>query len=208
MGLYQSITLMHVVFTILAFAAGLLAYTLGPKGGPFHKKMGVCYVYLYLGVVFTGYVMVGLRFKLFFLGLTLFGSYLVLTAYLLMIKGRTKTLKNLWLKVLLSLTVIVHLVDLIFALYNAKSLGLEWLSVRVVYALIPLGVLVLTLSPSLETRRLHATLMILTLIPLFNGALARLSPQEYVWLFWLLGYLLFVPLLAWWLLSTKSRLEA
>lgn len=204
MDTYRIVVLCHVVLTLLAFIFGLMAIWVTPKGGIVHKKAGRLYYYFYLGVVLTGYIMIAIKFKIFFLGLTLFGTYLILAGNYFAKSRQGRFSVRWWLLSILILTIFVHVIDLAFAISNLDNIGYGWFIVRVIYAIIPVLVLIYERMDKSTGYLRHAVMMILSFIPLVEGLLARISPVEYVWVFWMLGYAIFIPLFIWWFKTSKS----
>ncbi|WP_296623209.1 hypothetical protein [Marivirga sp.] len=201
METYKIMTICHVVFTIAAFVSGLVAIIVEPKGGEVHKKSGRYYFYFYVGVVLTAFLMLFIKFKIFFLALTLFGTYLIIAGTYYAKKNEKIITKNWWILSILLLTVFIYLVDVFIIIFNIE---LGWIIVRLTFAMIALSTLIFELSIKRNRILLHATLMLLSFIPLINGLMARLSPNEYVWIFWILGYIIFIPLIIAWFKQSKK----
>ena len=198
MNLYKLMTTFHVIFTLVALVSGLIAIIINPKGGRNHKKSGRYYFYSYVGVVSTAFFMLTIKFKVFFLALTLFGTYLIIAGNYYAKKDERIVDKNWWILNILVLTVFVYAVDVLFVIYNIKYIEYGWIIVRFTFAMIAMATLIFELTAKRNRILLHAILMLLSYIPLINGMLARLSPDEYVWVFWILGYIIFIPLVFWW----------
>lgn len=204
MNTYKIMTISHVIFTLLAFLSGLIAIIAKPKGGEVHKKSGRYYYYFYIGVILTGFLMLTLKFKIFFFALTLFGTYLIVAGNYYAKKSEKIIAKNWWILGLLILTVFVYVIDAFFVIYNFEHIGLGWTIVRLTFAAIALFTLIFELSFERNRRLLHATLMLLSFIPLINGLLARISPGEYIWISWIVGYIVFIPLIILWFKMSKQ----
>lgn len=201
--MYQIFTYLHVLSTAAALLGGLAAFLLGPKGGKTHLKAGKYYVYFYTGVLLTAYVLLTIKFKLFFFALTLFGTYLVLAGRYYARKEGQKVRPNTGIISLLFLTTLVYFWDVVFVCYNLPSIGPGWATVRLSFAAIAAGTLVLVLFGKLNRRLLHAIHLLLSFVPLVNGLLARLTPTDYVWASWLVGYVVLVPALIFWVKRSK-----
>jgi hypothetical protein len=204
MDIYRITTICHVAFTIAALVSGLIAIIVNPKGGEVHKKSGRYYFYFYAGVVSTAFLMLCVRFNIFFLALTLFGTYLIVAGAYHAKKNEKTMIKNWLLLSVLLLTVFIYLIDVIFLIYNIEHIGPGWATVRLTFAVIALSTLIFVVSFKRNGVLLHATLMLLSFIPLINGLLARLSPPEYVWASWILGYIIFIPLIIVWFKQSKK----
>jgi uncharacterized membrane protein len=207
MNTYQLLTAGHVTCTLAAFVCGAVAIVVRPKGGELHRKSGRLYTYSYLGVLLTAFAMLLLQFKFFFCALTLFGSYLLLAGNHYARQQGQGAKRNGWIFSLLLLTSLVYLTDVFFVLNNLAGIGPGWSVVRLSFALIAFGTLALELRGPRNRRRLHASLMLLSFIPLLNGLLARLAPTELIWLSWIAGYLIGIPLMAWWFRRSKTLQE-
>ncbi len=207
MNPYEIMTISHVVFTTAALLSGLIAIIVNPKGGEVHKKSGRYYYYFYLGVVLTGFLMLTIKFKIFFFALTLYGTYLIVAGNYYAKKSEKTIAKNWWILSILVLTVFVYLADVFFVVFNIDSIGVGWAIVRLTFAVIAIATLIFELSIERNRILLHATLMLLSFIPLINGLLARFSPSGYVWVFWVLGYIVFIPLILLWF-KKSEKLQA
>lgn len=207
MNTYEIMTISHVVFTILALLSGLIAIIANPKGGKVHQKSGHYYYYFYIGVILTAFLMLTIKFKIFFFALTLFGTYLIVAGNYYAKKSEKIIAKNWWLLSVLILTVFVYVIDAVFVIYNIEHIGVGWTIVRLTFAVIALSTLIFELSFKRNRILLHATLMLLSFIPLINGLLARLSPSEYIWVSWILGYVIFIPLIILWFKMSKKLQE-
>ncbi|MBX2957941.1 MAG: hypothetical protein KF846_17375 [Cyclobacteriaceae bacterium] len=204
MNIYEIMTISHVIFTILALLSGLIAIMVNPKGGEVHKKSGRAYYYFYTGVILTAFLMLTIKFKIFFFALTLFGTYLIVAGDYYAKKSEKIIAKNWWVLSLLIVTVFVYVIDAFFVINNIEHIGLGWTIVRLTFAAIALSTLIFELSIKRNRILLHATLMLLSFIPLINGLLARLSPGEYIWVSWILGYAVFIPLIILWFKMSKK----
>ena len=197
-------TTVHVIFTLAAFVCGAIAILANAKGGALHKKSGRLYWYCYLGVILTAFGMLVLNFKFFFFALTLFGTYLLLAGYHYARQNGKLVPRNGWILSLLVLTALVYLTDVFFVLYNFEDIGLGWTIVRLTFALIAFGVLIFEFSIKRNRVLLHAVVMLLSFVPLLNGLLARIAPSEFVWLSWIAGYLIGIPLIFLWFKQSKK----
>ena len=204
MNNYEILTSGHVVFTIASLVSGMLSIIANPKGGEIHKKSGRFYLYFYAGVVLTAFLMLLIKFKIFFFALTLFGTFLIIAGYYYARKKEKIVAKNWSILSILLLTVIVYVMDSIFVIYNIKPIGFGWSIVRLTFALIAISTLVFELRVERNRILLHATLMLLSFIPLINGLLARIAPPEYIWTSWILGYIIFIPLIILWFKKSKK----
>ena len=204
MKTYEILTLLHVFFTIIALVSGLIAIISNPKGGKVHKKSGRYYYYSYIGVILFGFLMLSIKFKIFFFALTLFGTYLIVAGNHYARKSEKIAAKNWWILSLLIVTVFVYLVDAVFVFYNLEQFGFGWTTVRLTFGVIALATLIIELSIKRNRILLHATTMLLSFIPLINGLLARVSPSEYIWVTWILGYVVFIPLIVVWFNTSKK----
>lgn len=204
MKIYEILTLLHVIFSIIALVSGLIAIIANPKGGGVHKKSGRYYYYSYLGVILFGFLMLFIKFKIFFFALTLFGTYLIVAGNHYARNSEKIIAKNWWILSLLIVTVFVYLVDAVFVFYNLEQIGFGWSTVRLTFGVIALATLIMELSIKRNRILLHATLMLLSFIPLINGLLARVSPSEYIWVTWIFGYVVFIPLIIIWFKTSKK----
>ncbi len=204
MTTYQLMTTGHVIFTLAAVLTGAIAIGAPTKGSDLHIKAGRLYSYAYLGVLLTALVMLVLNFKFFFFALTLFGSYLLLAGNHYARQSGQQAKRNRWIFGLLLLTALVYLTDVFFVLNNFAGIGPGWSVVRLSFALIAFATLAFELRSQRNRRLLHASLMLLSFIPLLNGLLARLAPPELIWLSWIAGYLIGIPLMAWWFSRSKK----
>lgn len=202
MNTYAVFTIFHVVFTITALMSGLVAIMAEPKGGVLHKQAGRFYYFSYLALIIFAFLMLSLKFKLFFLALNFFGGYLVIAGnYYAHTKAKTVA-RNWWILSVLLVSVLLYMTDSIFVFYHLSSIGLDWVIVRLLFSSIALSVLVFELYGARNRIVLHAACMLLSFIPLINGLFARIAPSEYVWLAWIGGYIIFIPLMIIWF--TKS----
>jgi len=206
MNIYEIITITHVIFTLTALLSGLIAIVVNPKGGEVHNKSGRYYFYLYIGVILTAFAMLTIKFNIFFFALTLFGTYLIIAGNYYAKKSDKIITKNWWILSLLIITVFVYLIDAFFVIYNFEHIGPGWAIVRLTFAAIALSTLIFELSIKRNRILLHATLMLLSFIPLINGLLARLFPNEFVWASWIIGYVVFIPFIILWF-KTSKRLQ-
>lgn len=204
MSSYSILTGCHVVFTIAALAFGLVSIVVNPKGGELHKKSGRFYVLAYAGVVLSAFLMLLIKFKLFFFALTLFGTFLLVAGYYYSKKEEKVVARNWWILSILLFTVFIYLVDAVFVLSNIKHIGFGWTTVRLTFALIALATLIFELSSKRNRIVLHATMMLLSFIPLINGLLARVAPSEFIWVSWIVGYVICIPLILVWFKKTKK----
>ena len=204
MKTYEILTLLHVIFTITALVSGLIAIIANPKGGEVHKKSGRYYYYSYIGVILFGFLMLSIKFKIFFFALTLFGTYLIVAGNYYAKKNEKIIAKNWWLLSLLIVTVFVYLIDAVFVIYNIESIGFGWTTVRLTFAIIAFCTLIFELNIKRNRILLHATMMLLSFIPLINGLLARVSPSEYIWVTWIFGFVVFMPLIVIWFKTSKK----
>ena len=204
MKTYEILTLLHVIFTITALVSGLIAIIANPKGGEVHKKSGRYYYYSYIGVVLFGFLMLSIKFKIFFFALTLFGTYLIVAGNYYAKKSEKIIAKNWWILSLLIVTVFVYFIDAVFVIYNIKQIGFGWTTVRLTFAVIALCTLIFEFIAKRNRVLLHAALMLLSFIPLINGLLARISLSEYTWVAWIFGYVVFIPLIVIWFKTSKK----
>ena len=204
MNTYEIMTILHVIFTITALVSGLVAIITNPKGGEVHKKSGRYYYYSYLGVILFGFLMITIKFNIFFFALTLFGTYLVIAGNYYAKKSDKIIAKNWWILSLLILTVFVYVIDAVFVIYNLEQIGFGWTTVRLTFGVIALATLIIELTIKRNRILLHATTMLLSFIPLINGLLARVSPSEYIWVTWIFGYVVFIPLIVIWFKTSKK----
>ena len=204
MDTYEIFTLLHVIFTITALVSRLIAIIANPKGGEVHKKSGRYYYYSYIGVVLFGFLMLSIKFKIFFFALTLFGTYLIVAGNYYAKKSEKIIAKNWWILSLLIVTVFVYVIDAVFVIYNIKHIGFGWTTVRLTFAVIALCTLIFELIVKRNRILLHATLMLLSFIPLISGLLARVSPSEHIWVAWIFGYVVFIPLIITWFKTSKK----
>lgn len=204
MDTYKVLMIFHVFFTLVALLSGLISTIANPKGSDLHKKTGRFYFYSYVGVALTGFLMLFFKFKVFFLALNLFALYLILAGNYYAKKNEKIVNKNWWILSILCLTVFVYAVDVFFVIYNIEHIEYGWIIVRFTFAFVALSTLIFELTVKRNRFLLHAVMMLLSYIPLVNGVLARLSPQEYVWVFWILGYVVLIPLIVLWLKKSKK----
>lgn len=148
--------------------------------------------------------MLFIKFKIFFFALTLFGTYLIVAGNHYARNSEKIIAKNWWILSLLIVTVFVYLVDAVFVFYNLEQIGFGWSTVRLTFGVIALATLIMELSIKRNRILLHATLMLLSFIPLINGLLARVSPSEYIWVTWIFGYVVFIPLIIIWFKTSKK----
>jgi hypothetical protein len=204
MNVYEIITFCHVAFTIVALVSGLIAIFGNTKGGELHRKAGRYYYYFYTGVILTAFLMLTIKFKIFFFALTLYGTFLIVAGNYYARRHEKLIAKNWWILIILILTVIVYLTDVFLVIYNFEQIGLDWAIVRLTFAAIALSTLIFELSIKRNRVLLHGTSMLLSFIPLINGFLARISPNEYIWVSWILGYIIFIPLIIVWFKYSKK----
>ncbi|TNE78828.1 MAG: hypothetical protein EP332_13040 [Bacteroidetes bacterium] len=151
--------------------------------------------------------MLTIKFKLFFLALTLFGLFLIVAGKYYAKKQEKQVAKNWWVLSILLITVFVYLVDAVLVVNNFKQIGYGWSIVRLTFALIAFSTLLFELRFTRNRIALHGTMMLLSFIPLVSGLLARIAPSEYIWISWILGYLVFIPLILLWF-RKSSRIRA
>ncbi len=201
---YKILIILHIVFALSALLCGLVAIVINPKGGALHRKTGRFYFYFYVGVVLTALVMLTIKFKIFFLALTLFNAYLIMSGYYYS-KKKEKTIgKNGWLLSLLIVAILAFFADVILVVYNIEFYTYGWIIVSFFYASLAVSVFIFELTIKRNRILLHAVTMLLSYITLFDGVLARFSPKEYVWIFWIAGYIVFIPLMFIWFKKSKK----
>lgn len=204
MDLYITLTNIHVFFTIAALLSGLISIVANPKGGTLHKKNGRFYFYFYLGVILTALAMLTIKFNFFFLGLTVFGAYLIASGNYYSKQNEKINQRNWWLLSILVLTIIVYILDLSLIISSIENYEYGWVIVHFTFAALAISVFVFELTVKRDRIFLHATTMLLSYIPLINGVLARFSPKEYVWFCWIIGYIIFIPLIILWFKNSKK----
>jgi hypothetical protein len=207
MNVYKILTNIHIVFTIAALLSGLISIVANPKGGAIHKKFGRLYYYFYLVVIFTALAMLTIKFKFFFLGLTVFGAYLIASGNYYSKQNEKIEKRNWWLLSLGVFTIIVYILDISLVISNIENYEYGWIIVHFTFAALAISVFIFELNFKRNRILLHATTMLLTYIPLINGLLARFSPNEYVWFFWIIGYIIFIPFIILWFKKSKQMQE-
>jgi len=204
MDVYITLTSIHVVFTIAALLSGLISIVANPKGGTLHKNFGRFYFYFYFGVILTALAMLTIKFTFFFLGLTVFGAYLIASGNYYSKQNEKTDQRNWWLLSIRFLTIIVYILDLSRVISNIENYEYGWAIVHFVFAALAISVFVFELTFKRNRILLHATAMLFSYIPLINGIFARFSPKEYVWFFWIIGYIIFIPLIILWFKASKK----
>ena len=204
METYRILIIIHVAFTIAALVSGLISIVANPKGGSLHRKSGRLYFYFYIGVVMTALIMLTIKFKMFFLGLTIFNSYLIFAGKYYSNKKENIIIINWLLLSVLVLTIIVYIFDIIFVISNIEHYDFGWIIVHCTYAILAISVFIFELTIERNRFLLHATTMLLSYITLIDGILARFSPTGYVWIFWIAGYIFFIPLIILWFKKSKK----
>ena len=195
MNIQQSVIFIHVVFALSAFLCGFIAIIAKPKGGTLHKKAGRFYVYTYWGVIATSILFLYDELTFFFLALTLFNAYLITAGWYYARIGSKMKNKNLWLLIFIWVVVIIYLLDFILMLSNLENYKSGWIIVHSTYALLAISICRLENKKNKNRIIHHTTLTIMSYITLFNGLLARLSPIEWSWAFWIFGYFIGIPIL-------------
>ncbi|MDC0230475.1 hypothetical protein OAK19_00780 [Aureispira] len=204
MDTYKILTIIHIIFALSAFVSGLVSIVVNPKGGSLHRKSGRFYFYFYVGVIFTALVMLTIKFKIFFLALTLFNAYLIISGIYYSKKNEKIIGKNWWLLSFLILVILVFMSDVSLVISNIEYYEYGWIIVSFSYAILAVSVFIFELTVKRNRFLLHAVTMLLSYITLINGILAQLSPIGNVWIFWIAGYIIFIPLMILWFKKSKK----
>ena len=204
MDTYKLLTIIHITFALAAFVSGIAPIVFNPKGGALHQKSGQFYFYFYLGVILTALGMLTIKFKIFFLALTLFNAYLVISGFYYAKKNERIIRKNWWLLSFLIFTTLVFMSDVSLVISNIESYEYGWVIVSFSYAILALSVFIFELAVKRNRFLLHAVTMLLSYITLINAILAQLSPIGNVWQFWIAGYIIFIPLTILWFKKSKK----
>lgn len=162
MDIYKTLMIFHVFFTLAALVSGLIVIIVNPKGDKTHKRFGRFYFYSYSAVVLTALFMLTIKFKVFFLALTLFGTYLIVAGNYYAKKNEKIIVKNWWILSILILTVFVYAVDVFFVIYNIKHIEYGWIIVRFTFAIIAISTLIFELTSKRNRISLHAIMMLLS----------------------------------------------
>jgi len=184
MNTYKILTIIHIIFALTAFVSGLVSIFVNPKGGSLHRKSGRFYFYFYVGVIFT--------------------AYLIISGIYYSKKNEKIIGKNWWLLSFLILVILVFMTDVSLVISNIEYYEYGWIIVSFSYAILAVSVFIFQLTVKRNRFLLHAATMLLSYITLINGILAQLSPIGNVWIFWIAGYIIFIPLMILWFKKSKK----
>lgn len=217
MTTFETLTLIHISFTVVAILSGITAMLATPKGNKLHRKAGFIYFCSYLTLMLSGILMMFLKFKSLFLSLTLFGFYLLIMGYRAV---RYKNQKSTYIDYLM---LIVLLSSLLLYLYDAVKLfdslfqpDYGWAFIRYFFVGFTLYIFIVdfrfivsrTSNQSGWLFR-HMEKMLISFIPLIGGVFLRYSDylisKEYRWTWWVSPYIICLPLVAFWISKYKPK---
>lgn len=215
--LYKTLTYVHVGFTGIALVSGLIAMIASPKGSKLHKQSGLVYLYSFIGIIATGFLMTLIQYKDLFLGFTIFNSYLLLMGYRVLKHKQAKANGLVWL--MLTIFVAGGLFLLAGSLRiddNFWVHGYKWSAVRAFIALLTFYLAIKdfrALRRPVQDKKAwlfdHMEKMLITYISLIGGVMLRvldyLPFRDAKWLCWIVPYLIFIPLIAYWKSKYKSN---
>ena len=212
---FEILTLIHVGFTIIAIPAGIMAMIAAPKGSKLHRRVGLIYFYSYIGLILLSIPMSYMKFRPIFLALTLFNIYIVFSGYL---NVRNKNKVNpmvTW--ILFSILLSGTLVYLYGGFQDIDSYQSDygWAIVHFFFAACTLYVFVVDLRILKRVNKVknqwlfqHMEKMLISFVTLIGTLMLRYSnllvSQHFRWIFWILPYILFLPLVVLWIHRYKT----
>jgi uncharacterized membrane protein len=214
---FETLTYIHLFFTVAAIFAGILAMIAIPKGNKLHKKAGLIYFYSFIGIVLFGLLMVFIKYRDLFLGVTIFNTYLIVMGYRAV---RHKRLKANWVDWMMLTILFCGGLLFVFSAIKMYDIFFEpdygWGVIRVFYAVfvfyIFIGDLRYFRNQSTDKKAWlynHMEKMVITFTTLISGVLLRCSDyffnKDFKWTFWITPYLVCLPLIAFWISKYKRK---
>ncbi len=217
MTVYEIFTLIHVTFTIIALVTGIIAMIATPKGNKLHRKSGLVYFYSFIGIAIFGLLMVFIKYKDLFLGVTIFNTYIIIMGYRAVQYKSTKANWVDW-----TMLTIFFCGGLLFVFSAIKMYGIffqpdyGWGVIRIFYALLVVYIFIGDLryfkNKAIDKKAWlynHMEKMLITFTSLISGVLLRFSdyffPEDFKWTFWITPYIVCLPLIAYWISKYKPK---